>query len=413
MEATPAIALDRRTIDQDGRLHAPRSRISKANVCPYLGREIPNYQTLGLDPNRVYQMYRTPELLQAAVDSFHNVPLMDDHVMVTADKFPEDRIAGTVSNPVYEHPYLLGDVTAWTREAIDGINSGSQKELSCAYRYVASMIAGTSPDGVRYDGRMEPPAPGIGAANHVALVEKGRAGPDVVVADGALRMTTKTRFPQFVAALAAIFGTMAKPEQLAAMDTALDADLKEAGGVKHCVADEFPNLSAEDKAAAKDNALKALGRDSLTDEEERDAYQRAAKDKDAVPHMQPPGVAKDAAIADAVKLAVDAALVTARDGYVLAADAAAQAAAAADAARAEVHALYAAREDVADKCGEVALDSAEAVYRFALDKLAIPHKDVPASALAALYAGVKSAPLAQDSAAVKPFRAADVFTPLS
>lgn len=403
----PALAQDRRTIDQDGRLHAPRSRISKANVCPYYGREIPEYQALGLDAHRVYHMYRTPELLQAAAASFDNVPLMVDHVAVSADSFPESRVGGTVSKAAYEHPYLLADVTAWTRDAIDGIESEERKELSCAYRYVASMINGTSPDGVRYDGLMMPPAPGVGAANHVALVAEGRAGPDVVVADGVPRtMTTKTRFPKFVGALMATLSTLVKPEQLAAMDSAIKEELAAAE-------DAFPDLTAEDKAAAEDAAMKMFGRDSLNDEEKRAAYQQAAKDKTAKapPDVKPPG-ASDAAT---VQLAVDAAVQAATKDLITPDAARQMAADAALSASADVHALYAARHAVEPTAGIVALDSAEAVYRFALDKLTVPHQDVPAAALAALYAGVKGAPLAADAAlAVKSsFRASDLYSPLN
>ncbi len=360
----------------------PRCRISKANVCPYYGREIPDYIRLGLDPNRIYHMYRTPQLLIAAAASFNNVPLMVDHVPVSADAPAQEQIGGTVSAPVFEYPYLYGDVTAWTREAIDGINSGERKELSCAYRYVASMISGTSPDGVRYDGRMEPP----GAANHVALVTEGRAGPDVMVADGVPRMTMKNRFSRTVGAMAEVLRTIANPAQLAAMDSAIKEELAEAE-------DAFPNLSADEKTAACDAAMKLFGKDSLSDEEKTAAYTQAAKDKAAPPA---PPAANDAA----VQIAVDAALETERKekaGWVSPADAAKLATDAAGAASAAVHALYAARAAVEDTAGVVALDSAEGVYRFALDKLKVPHADVPATTLAALYDGVKNVPV-QDAA---------------
>ena len=60
------MAFDRqsaRSIDADGRLHVSKTNISKANVCPYFGREIPNWQELGLDGDKVYRLYRDPEEL--------------------------------------------------------------------------------------------------------------------------------------------------------------------------------------------------------------------------------------------------------------------------------------------------------------------------------------------------------------
>lgn len=391
----PEMAIDRRTVDEDGRMRIPGCKISKANVCPYYGREIPGYRELGLDANRIYRMYRDPEALKAAAATFEAVPLTVDHHMVTADAFPEDRIGGTVSNIRFEHPYLIGDVTAWTREAIDGIVSDERRELSCAYRYVASMMSGTSPDGVRYDGKMIGPI----RANHVALVKEGRAGPDVLVADGVPRMSTiKTRFPKMLAAFTAALAALPQAESaltpaLAAMDSALDEDLADAAKSAPCVADEFPSLSANERNTAMDNARAALGRKDLTEAEERAAYQAAALDK-AAAHAAPPAPA----VAADTQLAVDAAVAKAREGYITQAAADQLAADARAAATADVHALYAARADVADKVGEVVLDSAEAVYRFALDHLKIPNKDVPASALAALFAGVKGMPVVQDSA---------------
>lgn len=397
---TPAtLAQDRRAFDKDGRMHV-RCRISKATVNPYFGREIPDWQGLGLQPDRIYRMYRDPAALAEAADSFNNVPLLSEHVYVTAEDPAQELIVGTVSNAAYVHPYLEADVAAWTQDAIDDIESGDKKELSCAYHYTAVMIPGTSPDGVRYDGRMVGPM----RANHVALVKVGRAGPDVVVADEAIRMNFK--FPRFMAAISAVLGAAVQPEQLQAMDSALSAELS---------ADAFPDLDDAEKKAACDAAMKALGKDSLTEEEEREAYQRAAKDKKVAKDAND----KPAQDADPVRVAVDAALATAREGYVLAADADKTreeygVKMAADAA-ASVHALYAARAAVADKCGDVALDSAEAVYRFALDHLKVPHADVPAEALGALYARIESlpAPIAADAVTVKPVDVRDIFPGLS
>ena len=223
-------------------------------------------------------------------------------------------------------------------------------------------------------------------------------------------MTTKTRFPKFLAALTACLQTVAPAEELAAMDSAIKEELAS-------VEDAFPDLSAEDMKAACDTAMKMFGRDSLSDEEKRAAYQQAAKDKAAKPaiaadggHGDPVKLAADAATA---QLAVDAAVAAATKDLITPEAAAVLASDAATAASAAVHALYAARTAVEDKVGVVTQDSAEGVYRFALDKLNVPHKDVPASALAALYAGI-NAPLASDAApAVKSFRPSDLYSPIS
>src|SRR6185503_18847779 len=72
-------------------------------------------------------------------------------------------------------------LVVWTREAIQGVTSKKQRQLSSAYRYKPDMTPGVwEPTGERYDGVMRDI---IG--NHVCLVEEGRAGADVVVGDSA------------------------------------------------------------------------------------------------------------------------------------------------------------------------------------------------------------------------------------
>jgi hypothetical protein len=130
--SAPKFAYDKRTIDQDGHLHVPGCRISKANVCPYYGREIPGFEAMGLDADAIYQVYRHPDELRKAAESFDNKPLLRVHVPVTADDHSPDDVVGVVSNIRYEHPYLVGDVSLWTQEGIDYVTSEERKELSCA-----------------------------------------------------------------------------------------------------------------------------------------------------------------------------------------------------------------------------------------------------------------------------------------
>ena len=77
-------------------------------------------------------------------------------------------------------PYLVADLTVWDQVGIDAIESERQQELSPGYRYTPIMNSG-SIDGERYDGSMGAPI----IFNHVAIVDTGRTGPDVVVNDEA------------------------------------------------------------------------------------------------------------------------------------------------------------------------------------------------------------------------------------
>lgn len=177
------IALDRssaRSYDDDGHLHVKRTPISKAVVNEYLGSEIPKADELGLDPKKRYKLLRDPEELARGADTFHNKPLLLDHNPVTADAHDHDRTVGNVSNPEFEHPYLYADLSCWSGPAIRTVEDRTIAEISSAYRYDADMTPGEF-EGQAYDGVMRNIR-----CNHVSLVKKGRAGPDVVVADSAL-----------------------------------------------------------------------------------------------------------------------------------------------------------------------------------------------------------------------------------
>jgi hypothetical protein len=176
------LAFDRtsvRRISADGHLHVAQSNISAARVDPYHGREIPGHEELGLDPGKKYWLWRHPDELKKAAATFNNKPILVEHVPVTADKHKPDLVVGsTGTDAVYEHPYLKNSLVFWTTPAIDAINSGEQRQLSCAYHYQPVMRPGITPDGVPYDGIMTELH-----GNHIALVEDGRAGDNVIVAD--------------------------------------------------------------------------------------------------------------------------------------------------------------------------------------------------------------------------------------
>lgn len=167
-----------RAFDADGRMHVQSTNISKANVCEYWGREIPGHEQLGLDANKIYRMYRHPDALRAACDTFARQPLLMGHHDADADNPHKDKVIGAVgSNVAFDGTYLTADISVWDSAAIAAIESGQVRELSCAYRYTPIMTPGTSAVGA-YDGIMLDIV-----GSHLALVEEGRAGRDVRVAD--------------------------------------------------------------------------------------------------------------------------------------------------------------------------------------------------------------------------------------
>lgn len=170
-----------RSFDQDGRLHVSLTNISKANVCPYRGNTINQWQSLGLDPNKTYMLLRDPDELKKSALTSNNIQLLYQHPLdnvINAQNSRKMHVVGTVGeNASFQYPYLKNSIAVWDQEAIDLIKSGDQKELSCAYYYDADMTPGDY-NGTKYDGIMRNIR-----MNHVALVPAGRAGHDVAVAD--------------------------------------------------------------------------------------------------------------------------------------------------------------------------------------------------------------------------------------
>lgn len=173
------IALDsQRSTDESGHLRVARTVLSKAGVNPYFGREIPGYEELGLDPDKVYQLLRAPKSLEEGAETFKGKPLLIKHEYVDSSKHDKDLVIGTVgSNITYEDGKLYGDITVWDDEAIELIDNKKLEELSASYWYEPKMSRGVF-ENQPYDGIMNEIR-----GNHVALVSRGRIGRDAIISD--------------------------------------------------------------------------------------------------------------------------------------------------------------------------------------------------------------------------------------
>jgi uncharacterized protein len=93
--------------DVDGRLHVV-ANISKATVNPYKGSEIPGWEGLGLEPDRVYQMYRPAEELRKAASTFNGLPLLIDHRPIDAEDHPRQLVCGAIGTDCrWDEPHLV------------------------------------------------------------------------------------------------------------------------------------------------------------------------------------------------------------------------------------------------------------------------------------------------------------------
>lgn len=174
----PALAMDRRTTDRDGRMTITDCVLTTASVCPYIGSEIPDWGKFGLNPDATYRLWRDPIALEAAVDLFNAQPLLLDHVPVSAEQPQQQMIVGTIGEARWSDNKVIGTVTVWDAEAIRGIESNVRRDISCGYYYVPDMTPGRTPSGEQFDGIMRGPL----AINHIAIVETGRV-PGAMVSD--------------------------------------------------------------------------------------------------------------------------------------------------------------------------------------------------------------------------------------
>ena len=365
-------------------MHVDRSHISKATVNPYYGREIPGFEALGLVPDRVYRLLRDPVELERAAPTFARLPILSEHVPVTVETPRPDLVVGAIGSDVtFAAPYLDADLCVWDSAAIAGIETDKVRELSCAYRYVPVMEPGEF-EGQPYDGRMTEIQ-----GNHLALVEVGRAGSDVVVADRnpfnfketAMKMSKLGK---------ALFAALCAASPVLAADSALPALVGNA------------NRKTFNR---KDVKAKILALDAELDPQQLDNVIDALLDVEQDPKpMETPAAAADESPADKVRKLLAGKVDDAVIDEVCALCAAPAAdeepgkpapdtvkkedvAAAMDSMRQEFREANEARVDVRPVVGDVlGMDSAAEIYGFALDHMKVDRKGVEGvPALRALF----------------------------
>ena len=173
------IAMDsKRHKDINGYLHVEVSPLTKETVNPYYGREIPGWEDLELDPEKIYYGYRAGRELKKALETFNGIPVLDEHKLDSAERpLKEERVGYTGTSAAWEAPYIMNALIITDAAAIELIESNKQRELSASYRYKPVFEAGYF-NGEKYDFIMTEIQ-----ANHIALVSEGRAGSDVLVYD--------------------------------------------------------------------------------------------------------------------------------------------------------------------------------------------------------------------------------------
>lgn len=271
-----------RSIDSNGFMHIKYSPFTKEQVAPYYGREIPGWEAAGLQADKTYYGYRSAEELSKpeTVESLNGIPVQFRHHPDFADApAKETRVGAAGTDAEWKRPYLFNSMTIYDDKAKSVINNGFMRELSLAYQYKPEFKKGTF-DGKPYDFIMRNIR-----ANHIALVEEGRAGKDVLVYDSkpipktkaeVKNMDEKEILKNATAALQALLALQKKSEDT--LDGAVDGIIGKLGD--RVTEDEKKEIRDSIMALGekfKGDACKDEKPEELKDEEETEETEETEK----------------------------------------------------------------------------------------------------------------------------------------
>jgi len=169
-----------REYTDEGFLKVP-ARISRTGVQDYLAIE------MGLtdrDPKDIVRVYRPEEEVfsDSSLSSFANKPVTNNHPpeLVNSKNFRDFGVGFSGPEVVKDGMFAKTVLHVTDEEAIKNIESG-KVELSNGYTADIEWVSGITPNGENYDAVQRNIR-----GNHIAIVERGRAGPACRVADSQL-----------------------------------------------------------------------------------------------------------------------------------------------------------------------------------------------------------------------------------
>jgi len=270
-----------RVYTDEGYLLVP-SRISRVGIQQYLAVE------MGLtdrDPTDIVNVYRPPEEVfsDASLASFVNKPVTNNHPpeLVNASNFKTYSVGNSGNEIVKDGMFVKVDLIIMDEDSIKDIESG-KSELSNGYLSDIEWTPGVTPEGENFDAIQRNIK-----GNHIAIVERGRAGPACRVADNLPNLGDNV-----IMAKITIDGVdFEVPEQAAQAVGKLQARLSDA---------EKETQTEADKVKAKEDEMEEAAKKAKAKEDSLEAKLDDAKSKiltnDAVDKL----VAARAKLADTV-----------------------------------------------------------------------------------------------------------------
>lgn len=176
MQFTDAVTVAGTRRRDDGSLLAD-ARIARTGIQTYLGSEV------GKPDMAMVRVYRpgTEVFSEDTLKSAAHRPVTNDHPaeLVTADNWKAHAVGQTGDEITGEGIFIRVPLMVSDGETIKAIEAGKQ-ELSAGYTCDLAFEAGTTPSGEAYDAIQKNIR-----INHVAIVQRGRAGSQVRIGDGA------------------------------------------------------------------------------------------------------------------------------------------------------------------------------------------------------------------------------------
>ena len=168
--------LTNREFDENGFLFVKDNLILCDGIMEYYGYEFKNVIP-EVQEDKIYKFNISKEELKKCKDKWAMIPIREGHDWTTSENVKGEQI-GTIGENIQiknidGKNYLLCNLSFYDKKAIDEIVSGEKYELSTSYQN--DLVKSNNPE---YDFEVIDIVP-----NHLALVEKGRAGEKVRVAN--------------------------------------------------------------------------------------------------------------------------------------------------------------------------------------------------------------------------------------
>ncbi|ENL6798491.1 DUF2213 domain-containing protein [Campylobacter jejuni] len=168
-------SLSKREKDDNGFLIIKDNPIAKGGVFDYLLSEIS--PDINSQDDKIVKVYRPFDELVKIKDSFANKPIKFNHLWVGEDDNKADGAIGSIVTIDKKNLMLRADLIIYNPELIEAIEKNNIVELSPGY--TGEVIEQNG----RFNGDNYDYIQTIKCVNHLAVVDKGRSGPDLKIQD--------------------------------------------------------------------------------------------------------------------------------------------------------------------------------------------------------------------------------------